>query len=105
MNLEPPLSMPDIRWIYRPEPEINQVKALAEAIKIDESLAYLLVQRGIFNFDEAHLFFRPKLEHLHNPFLMKDMDKAVERLEKAIQNQEKVLIYGDYDVDGGASAA
>lgn len=97
--------MPDIRWIYRPEPEASQVKALAEAIKVDESLAYLLVQRNICNFEEAHLFFRPKLEHLHDPFLMKDMDRAVERLCRAIDNNEKIMIYGDYDVDGTTSVA
>jgi single-stranded-DNA-specific exonuclease len=97
--------MPDIRWIYRPEPEATKVKELAQAIKVDESLAYLLTQREIYNFEEAHLFFRPKLEHLHNPFLMKDMDKAVERLCKAIDNNEKIMIYGDYDVDGTTSVA
>ncbi|GAB4133171.1 MAG: single-stranded-DNA-specific exonuclease RecJ [Raineya sp.] len=97
--------MPDIRWIYRPEPEATKVKELAQAIKVDESLAYLLAQREIYNFEEAHLFFRPKLEHLHNPFLMKDMDRAVERLCRAIDKNEKIMIYGDYDVDGTTSVA
>ena len=97
--------MSDIRWIYRPEPEKSRVKELAQAIKVDETLANLLAHRDNYNYEEAHLFFRPKLEHLHDPFLMKDMDKAVERLCKAIENNEKIMIYGDYDVDGTTSVA
>jgi len=97
--------MPEILWTYRPQPNPDKVKALSKAISIDESLAYLLVQREIYDFEQAHLFFRPKLEHLHNPFLMKDMDKAVGRLCRAIENNEKILIYGDYDVDGTTSVA
>lgn len=78
----------------------QQVLQLAEALQIDEVLSNLLVQRGINTFEEARYFFRPDLGHLHDPFLMQDMEKAVLRIEKAIQNQEKILIYGDYDVDG-----
>ena len=66
----------------------------------DETLAALLVNRGIVSFDDAKNFFRPKLEHLHNPFLMMDMDIAVKRIDQAISNKENILIYGDYDVDG-----
>src|SRR5690606_41093151 len=69
-------------------------------LSVDTTMAKLLVQRGIDSFEKARLFFRPSLEDLHNPYLMKDMDKAVSRIEKAIQNNEKILIYGDYDVDG-----
>jgi single-stranded-DNA-specific exonuclease len=72
---------------------------------IDEILANLLVQRGITTYDEAKNFFRPSLEHLHDPFLMKDMDKAVDRLQKAMNDGEKILIYGDYDVDGTTAVA
>ena len=76
-----------------------------EKLGIDKNLATLLVQRGITSYDEAKTFFRPTLESLHDPFLMKDMDKAVDRIEKAIANKEKVLVYGDYDVDGTTAVA
>ena len=72
---------------------------------ISPVLAQLLVQRGIHTFDEAKRFFRPQLTDLHDPFLMKDMDKAVARLNQAIANKEKILIYGDYDVDGATAVA
>jgi single-stranded-DNA-specific exonuclease len=78
---------------------------LSESLGIDEILAILLVQRGITNFEEAKNFFRPSLSQLHDPFLMKDMDKAVDRLQKAMNNGEKILIYGDYDVDGTTAVA
>ncbi len=76
-----------------------------DGILLNETLANLLVQRGITTFDEAKTFFRPSLDDLHNPFLMKDMDKAVARLDKALLQNEKILIYGDYDVDGTTSVA
>ncbi len=86
--------------------EENQFKNdLAHELSINPILAKLLVQRGIKTFDEARTFFRPNLNDLHNPFLMKDMDLAVERLTKAMQNNEKILIYGDYDVDGTTSVS
>ncbi len=72
---------------------------------IDPSLSNLLVQRGITSFDDAKAFFRPQLSDLHDPFLMKDMDKAVARLEQAINNKETILVYGDYDVDGTTAVA
>ncbi len=81
------------------------MKHLSVALNVNMVIARLLVQRGIKTFDEAKEFFRPRLSDLHNPFLMKDMDKAVERLELAIANKEKVIIYGDYDVDGTTSVA
>jgi single-stranded-DNA-specific exonuclease RecJ len=92
-------------WNLKREGDINIIKHLSVALNVDMVIANLLAQRGISNYAEAQAFFRPKLADLHNPMLMKDMDKAVERLEKAIDNQEKVLIYGDYDVDGTTSVA
>lgn len=92
-------------WNIKKEGDINIIKHLSVALNVDMGIANLLAQRGITNYTEAQAFFRPKLSDLHNPFLMKDMDKAVERLERAIDNQEKVLIYGDYDVDGTTSVA
>lgn len=73
---------------------------LSASLNINRSLASILVQRGIHSFDQAKFFFRPSLDDLHDPFLMKDMDRAVDRLTEAIANEEKILIYGDYDVDG-----
>ena len=87
------------------EPNPLMVESLSEELGIDEVLSSLLVQRGIKDFDQARAFFRPQLEALHNPFLMKDMDKAIIRVKEAIDKQEKVLIYGDYDVDGTTSVA
>jgi single-stranded-DNA-specific exonuclease len=89
-----------MRWTLKPKPDSQKVTQLAEALNVEEFVATLLVQRGIETFEEARDFFRPKLEHLHNPYLMKDMDKAVARIELAIVNQEKILVFGDYDVDG-----
>ncbi len=82
-----------------------QVAALQKVLKINPILCRLLVQRGITTYEAAFEFFRPKLTHLHDPFLMKDMDKAIDRIERAIENQEKILVYGDYDVDGSTAVA
>ncbi len=87
------------------EPDYLLVESLSEELKIDEVISSLLVQRGIADFEQARTFFRPQLESLHNPFLMKDMDQAIQRIKVAIDNHEKVLIYGDYDVDGTTSVA
>jgi single-stranded-DNA-specific exonuclease len=95
----------ETRWIIAQDVDKQLVKGLSESLGIDENLAILLVQRGITNYDEAKDFFRPSLDHLHDPFLMKDMDKAVDRLQKAITGGEKILIYGDYDVDGTTAVA
>ena len=89
-----------MRWTLKPQPDSQKVTHLAQALNVEEFVATLLVQRGIETFEEARDFFRPKLEHLHNPYLMKDMDKAVARIELAIANKEKILVFGDYDVDG-----
>ncbi len=92
-------------WSLKPQGDSNEVKHLSAALNVNMVIANLLVQRGVKTYNEAQSFFRPRLNDLHDPFLMKDMDKAVARLEHAIKNQEKVLIYGDYDVDGTTSVA
>jgi single-stranded-DNA-specific exonuclease len=89
-----------MRWTLKPKPTEEKIKQLAQALNVEEFVATLLIQRGIETFEQARHFFRPSLDDLHNPFLMKDMDKAVERVEKAIENQENILVFGDYDVDG-----
>ena len=88
------------KWTLKPLPDDHLVSELKQTLGVAPIIATLLAQRGITNFDEAKRFFRPELTHLHDPFLMKDMDKAVQRLNEAISTQEKILIYGDYDVDG-----
>lgn len=92
-------------WGIKPQGDINEIKHLSAALNVNMVIANLLVHRGIKTYNDAKAFFRPRLSDLHNPFLMKDMDKAVTRLEQAIARQEKVLIYGDYDVDGTTSVA
>lgn len=88
------------RWAMQEKPDNADVIKLAADLNIDPVLSALLIQRGIKTYDDARYFFRPDLRHLHDPFLMKDMEKAIERIEKAIASGEKILIYGDYDVDG-----
>lgn len=95
----------ETRWILNKAVDNQRVVEIAKALNIDENLATLLVQRGITTFDEAKVFFRPSLSQLHDPFLMKDMDRAVDRVVQAIDNGEKILIYGDYDVDGTTAVA
>ena len=89
-----------MRWNLKPKPDSDKVKSLQNLLNVDALTATLLVQRDITTFEEARQFFRPKLEDLHDPYLMKDMDKAVTRIEQAIENQERILVFGDYDVDG-----
>lgn len=89
-----------MRWTLKPKPETEQILALQNELQVNEIIASLLFQRGITNYEEAKLFFRPTLNDLHDPFLMKDMQKAVDRIENAIKNNENILIFGDYDVDG-----
>ncbi len=88
------------RWTFLPNPDPDITAQLAKAININKILAGILVQRNIKDFSGAKQFFRPSLQHLHDPFLMKGMAVAVNRVLSAINNQEKILIYGDYDVDG-----
>ncbi|MDH7446202.1 single-stranded-DNA-specific exonuclease RecJ [Aquimarina sp. 2201CG14-23] len=94
-----------MRWTLKPKPDTAIVNNLAKALNVDSTVALLLVQRGIETYDQAKTFFRPSLEDLHDPFLMKDMDKAVSRIEKAVSDQENIMVYGDYDVDGTTSVA
>ncbi|TDO84222.1 exonuclease RecJ [Flavobacterium chryseum] len=89
-----------MRWTLKPKPSEDKIKHLAQALNVEDFVATLLIQRGIETFEDAKNFFRPSLEHLHDPYLMKDMDKAVARIESAIENQENILVFGDYDVDG-----
>ena len=89
-----------MRWNIKPTPYQKKVRQLAETLNVDYLTATLLVQRGIDTFESARQFFRPTLEDLHDPYLMKDMDKAVARIENAIANNENILVFGDYDVDG-----
>jgi single-stranded-DNA-specific exonuclease len=93
------------RWVILPDVDNASVATLAEQLNIDPRLSKMLLQRGIENFDDAKRFFRPSLSELHDPFLMKDMDKAVSRIESALEEQENILIYGDYDVDGTTAVA
>ncbi len=94
-----------MRWTLKPKPNTEKLKQLQEALQVDEIVATLLLQRGIETYEAAKTFFRPSLKDLHNPFLMKDMDKAVNRVEQALTNNENILVYGDYDVDGTSSVA
>ncbi|MCK5400963.1 MAG: single-stranded-DNA-specific exonuclease RecJ, partial [Flavobacteriaceae bacterium] len=94
-----------MRWTLKPKPEAKKVEDLKKALQVDEVLATLLMQRGIETYEEAKTFFRPSLNDLHDPFLMKDMDKAVDRIETAFLQNENILVYGDYDVDGTTSVA
>jgi len=94
-----------MRWTLLPKPEKDKVSQLSNALGVDNFVSTLLIQRGVETFEDAKKFFRPSLEDLHDPFLMKDMGKAVARIEKAIANKENILVYGDYDVDGTTAVA
>jgi len=89
-----------MRWILKDEADSKKTEELSKSLGIDSTLGSILVQRGIDNFDKAKHFFRPSLTDLHDPFLMKDMQKAVDRIHLAIAENENIMIYGDYDVDG-----
>ena len=92
-------------WQLKAKPATETVNALGQSLNISSELATMLVQRGIDTFEAAKSFFRPNLAEIHDPFLMKDMDKAVARLEKAINTKEKIMVFGDYDVDGTTSVS
>ena len=94
-----------MRWTIKPKPELSEINRLAAELNVDGLVAQLLLQRGITTYDEAKKFFRPQLSDFHNPFLMKDMDVAVTRIQKAMASNENILIYGDYDVDGTTAVA
>jgi single-stranded-DNA-specific exonuclease len=88
------------RWNISENPDPLIVSDLGRAINVSEPIAKLLVLRGITNFEQAKQIFRPELEQLHDPFLMKGMQPAIDRILLALKNKEAILIYGDYDVDG-----
>ncbi|PWI31053.1 single-stranded-DNA-specific exonuclease RecJ [Flavobacteriaceae bacterium LYZ1037] len=94
-----------MRWTIKSKPEAEKLTALKNALQVDEVVATLLLQRGIETYEEAKAFFRPNLKQLHDPYLMKDMDQAVERIQLALANNENILVFGDYDVDGTSSVA
>ena len=95
----------DRKWILKAKADKENVSQRAKALNINDHLATLRLQRNIETFDQARQFFRPSLNDLHDPFLMQDMDKAIERLDKALQDKQKILVYGDYDVDGTTSVS
>lgn len=97
--------MTEFRWVEKKKPDEHVLNSLCKAINVSRPVGTILVQRGINDYVEAKHFFRPKLNMLHDPFLMKDMDKAVTRMIQAFDNNEKILVYGDYDVDGTTSVA
>lgn len=94
-----------MRWTLKPKPDSLVVNKLAEELGVETPVATLLAQRGILTFEAAKKFFRPSLEELHDPYLMKDMDVAVNRIQQAIASEENIMVYGDYDVDGTTSVA
>ncbi len=92
-------------WKQKPKTSPKAIETLAREINVNPTLANMLINRGVESFEEAKEYFRPSLSQLHDPFLMKDMDQAISRIELAIQNEEKILVYGDYDVDGTTAVA
>ncbi|QTE24060.1 single-stranded-DNA-specific exonuclease RecJ [Polaribacter cellanae] len=89
-----------MRWTLKPTPNKEKIAQLAKDLQVDKTIATILCQRNVTTFEEAKTYFRPSLEDIHNPFLMKGMHLAVQRIEKAIANNENILVFGDYDVDG-----
>src|SRR5690554_344522 len=94
-----------MRWTVKKTHQPEVVQNLQKKLNVHPLIAMLLEQRGVQTFEEARDFFRPTLEQLHDPFLMKDMDKAVQRVAQALENQERILVFGDYDVDGTTAVA
>ena len=94
-----------MHWHSKPLPEADKIKALQLGIGVSFEIASLLVQRGIDDFETAKNFFRPELKDLHDPFLMSGMTAAVNRIKTAIEKHEKIMVYGDYDVDGTTSVS
>lgn len=93
------------RWLIRNDYDVEVVEGLAKKLNVDRIIATLLVERGVTTFEEARRFFRPSLEQLHDPFLMQDMHQAIARIDKALVNHERIMVYGDYDVDGTSAVA
>ena len=92
-------------WIYKTTPSPLEIEQLSAQINVNMCLSTILLQRGINTFEKAKNFFRPSLDHLHDPFLMKDMELAINRIQRAVLGKEKILVYGDYDVDGTTAVA
>ena len=97
--------MKEKRWITKSDYDLETVDKLAASIGVDRIIATLLVERGVTTFDEARRFFRPGLDQIHDPFLMKGMHAAIDRINEAIQQQQRIMVYGDYDVDGTSAVA
>ena len=97
--------MKEKRWILREDYDLETVERLASSLGVDETVATLLVERGVTTFEEARRFFRPGLDQVHDPFLMKGMEQAIRRIDEAIAKQERIMVYGDYDVDGTSAVA
>ncbi len=93
------------QWVFEPQADIREINRFAKELNAPKTIANILINRGISTYEDAVKFFTPKLKNLHDPFLMKDMDKAVERITEAIENKERILIYGDYDTDGTTAVA
>ncbi|MBR1517324.1 MAG: single-stranded-DNA-specific exonuclease RecJ [Bacteroidales bacterium] len=93
------------RWSLRKDYDIKVVEQLSESLGVDKIIATLLAERGISSFEEARRFFRPSLDQIHDPYRMKDMDRAISRIDAAIENGERIMVYGDYDVDGTSAVA
>ena len=97
--------MQEKSWIIRKDYDLETVEKLAASLGVDKIIAILLVERGVTTFEEARRFFRPALDQIHDPFLMKGMRSAIERINAAIERQERIMVYGDYDVDGTSAVA
>ncbi|MBP5342024.1 MAG: single-stranded-DNA-specific exonuclease RecJ [Bacteroidales bacterium] len=97
--------MKEKHWIIRQDYDLETVENLAASLGVDRIIATLLVERGVTTFEEARRFFRPGLDQIHDPFLMKGMRQAIDRINKAIENRERIMVYGDYDVDGTSAVA
>ena len=94
-----------MNWIIEENTEESIINLLSKELNVDPIISSMLVNRGIKSFEQAKDFFRPNLNQLHDPFLMKDMDIAVSRIVSAIENKESIMVYGDYDVDGTTAVA
>ncbi len=96
-----------MEYVWKQKPKASQaaIERLGKEINVNPTLANMLINRGVESFDQAKDYFRPSLSQLHDPFLMQDMEAAVHRISKAVVNQEKILVYGDYDVDGTTAVA
>ena len=92
-------------WKQKPKTAQAAIEKLSMDINVNATLANMLINRGVANFEQAKDYFRPSLNLLHDPFLLQDMDAAVKRLQQSITNQERILVYGDYDVDGTTAVA